>query len=109
MERIQVVREAVGPNVQFRVDANQGWKNRSNTLRALERLKDYYIDWIEQSVAMDDVDIHREIRTQTATAVMIDEGIHSSNELLNIIHLKAAYDQCQIDEMRWHPSWHGGR
>jgi L-alanine-DL-glutamate epimerase-like enolase superfamily enzyme len=90
ISRVQAVRAAVGPDVQLRVDVNQGWENAANTLYALRHLEACRIDWIEQPVHADDIDGLSEIRAKTSIPVMIDEGLHGSKELRLVIEKKAA-------------------
>jgi L-alanine-DL-glutamate epimerase-like enolase superfamily enzyme len=90
IERVKAVRAAVGPAVQLRVDVNQGWKNVTTSLYALKRLEECGIDWIEQPILADDIDGLAEIRQKTTIPVMIDEGLHGSKELRQVIEKKAA-------------------
>src|SRR5207245_9065580 len=45
--RVKAIREAVGPDVRLRVDANQGW-DRATALRAIRALAPYDLDLVEQ-------------------------------------------------------------
>ncbi|MCK9911390.1 dipeptide epimerase, partial [Microbacteriaceae bacterium K1510] len=76
IERVRAVRAAVGPDIQLRVDVNQGWEHVSTALYALQRIEECDIDWIEQPVLADDIDALAEIRRKTTIPVMIDEGLH---------------------------------
>src|SRR5262249_12380372 len=49
VERVRRLREAVGPDVSLRVDANQGW-DRPTALRAIRALEPYRLDFVEQPV-----------------------------------------------------------
>src|SRR5206468_2834718 len=49
VERVKRLREAVGPDVSLRVDANQGW-DRATALRAIRALEPYHLDFVEQPV-----------------------------------------------------------
>jgi L-Ala-D/L-Glu epimerase len=90
IRRINAVREAAGPSVRLRVDANQGWKTSENTLRVLKEVRKADIDWIEQPAAMHDIETHVSIKGHSTVPVMIDEGLHDSNDLLQIIRQRAA-------------------
>lgn len=99
VERIRAVRKAIGPDVQLRVDANQGWCNRATTMRVLEQVTDCNIDWIEQPVEADDITALAEVRKQTHLAVMVDEGVHGDREMREVI-VKQAADKLNIKLMK---------
>ncbi|WNC13797.1 dipeptide epimerase [Brevibacillus brevis] len=99
VERIRAVRKAIGEDVQLRVDANQGWKNRALSMWVLEQVKDCNIDWIEQPVIADDISAMAEIRRQIHIPVMIDEGVHGDREMRETI-VKQAADKLNIKLMK---------
>lgn len=90
VQRIRAIRKAVGAHVRIRVDANQGWKNRSTSLSILKQVEDCDIDWIEQPVMADDISALAGIRSQTSIPVMVDEGLHGHKDMLEVIEKKAA-------------------
>src|SRR5688500_13069838 len=47
VERVRRIREAVGPDISLRVDANQGW-DRPTALAAIRALEPYSLDFVEQ-------------------------------------------------------------
>src|SRR5229473_228306 len=49
VERVRRLREAVGPAISLRVDANQGW-DRPTARRAVRALEPYGLDFVEQPV-----------------------------------------------------------
>ncbi|NRQ55020.1 mandelate racemase/muconate lactonizing enzyme family protein [Brevibacillus sp. HD1.4A] len=99
IERIRAVREAVGPDIRLRVDANQGWENRTNTLTALKQVEDCRIDWMEQPVVAHDLDALADIRRQTSIPIMVDEGVLGASEMREVIAKKAA-DKVNIKLMK---------
>lgn len=99
IERVRAVRKAVGKSVKIRVDANQGWRNRSDTLYVLQRIEDCDIDWIEQPVTADDLVALADVRRQTILLVMVDEGLHDLRDMRQVIALGAA-DRINIKLMK---------
>lgn len=97
--RIRAVREAVGKDVPIKVDANQGWKNSSESMYVLERIIDCDIDWIEQPVVANDIDALGEIKAKTSIPVMIDEGLHGNKEMYELL-VKRAADKINIKLMK---------
>ncbi|WP_431809299.1 mandelate racemase/muconate lactonizing enzyme family protein [Brevibacillus agri] len=90
VKRISAVREAIGANIQLRVDANQGWRNVATTMRVLKQVEDCQLDWIEQPVLADDIIGLAEVRQKTFIPVMIDEGLHGDKEMREVIVRQAA-------------------
>ncbi|WP_210364054.1 dipeptide epimerase [Bacillus sp. REN3] len=99
IKRIKAVRARVGRDISIRVDVNQGWRNSSTALSALEKLKEYGLDWIEQPVAADDIDALAEIKGKTNVPLMVDEGLKSMREMREVI-MKRAADKVNIKLMK---------
>src|SRR6266571_9103695 len=72
VERVRRLREAVGPDVSLRVDANQGW-DRPSALRAVRALEPYGLDFVEQPVPRWDLDGMAEIGRRVDVPIMADE------------------------------------
>ncbi|WP_144509656.1 mandelate racemase/muconate lactonizing enzyme family protein [Bacillus sp. FJAT-22090] len=98
-KRICAVRAAVGSDVPIKVDANQGWVNSYNTLYVLERIKACNVELIEQPVVANDIDALLEVKQKTTIPIMIDEGLHGSKELKEVI-VKRAADKINIKLMK---------
>ncbi|MGE5703182.1 MAG: mandelate racemase/muconate lactonizing enzyme family protein [Clostridia bacterium] len=90
VKRIRAVRKAIGEDVQLRVDANQGWRNVSTTLRVLKEVEDCRMEWIEQPVMADDLIGLAEVRQKTIIPVMVDEGLHGDKDMREVIVRQAA-------------------
>lgn len=99
VERIKVVRQAVGKDVAIRVDVNQGWKNSANTLVALKMLEPLHIDWVEQPVVSNDIDALAEVKMKTTIPIMIDEGLCNARDMREVIQKRAA-DKANIKLMK---------
>lgn len=97
--RIRAIRKRVGDAISIRVDVNQGWKNVSTTIKALDALETLGIDWLEQPVIADDIDAMSYIRTKTNIPLMIDEGLKNMHDMRQIIQKQAA-DKVNIKLMK---------
>ena len=86
VERVRRIREAVGPDVSLRVDANQGW-DRPTALAAIRALEPYGLDFVEQPVVRWDLDGMAEIARRVTVPVMADESCGSPHEALAIARL----------------------
>lgn len=87
--RVRAVREAVGPGMRLRVDANAGYDvPRAIALgRALEPLE---VQWVEQPVAARDLAGMAAVRRGIGIAVMADESITDHASLVAAIRADCA-------------------
>ena len=90
IRRLAAVREAVGPDIGIKVDANQGWRTAAVAIAAIRGMTASAPDYIEQPVAWWDLDGLAEVRRQTGLAIMIDEGCHGPREMQRVVALRAA-------------------
>lgn len=72
-ERIRAVREAVGPAVELRADANAAW-SREEARTALDALADAGVAYVEQPLAADDIAGHAALREGNA-GIALDETL----------------------------------
>src|SRR3989454_3795003 len=80
---VKAIREAVGPDVRLRVDANQGW-DRPAALRAIRAMEPYDLDFVEQPVPRWDLDGLAEIARSVSVPIMADESCGSTQDALAI-------------------------
>ena len=59
-ERVRVVREAVGPDVQIMVDANCAYK-AYEAIQLARLMEDHDIFWFEEPLAPDNLQGHRQL------------------------------------------------
>jgi L-alanine-DL-glutamate epimerase-like enolase superfamily enzyme len=74
IERILRVREAVGPRIAIRFDANQGYKEE-DALHFLQETRSARLELIEQPTAREDFDLLGRITGKAPIPVMADESI----------------------------------
>ena len=91
VERIRAIREAVGPDVAIRVDANQGW-NPKEAVRIIRRLEDLSlnIDLVEQPVGAHDLAGMQYVTQNTYTPILADESVFCAEDAIRIIQMGAA-------------------
>lgn len=89
--RVRAVRDAVGPEIGLRLDANQGWDARSavEVIRALEDAG-CGVELVEQPVRAADVPGLAWVRAHVATPVMADESVFGLEDLVEVIRHDAA-------------------
>ncbi len=91
VERVIAIREAVGPNVTLRVDANQGWTPKQ-AVRIIRTLEDANtnIELVEQPVHYSDIEGMRYVTENTLTNILADESVFSPKEAMTLIEKRAA-------------------
>ncbi|MGH2404219.1 MAG: mandelate racemase/muconate lactonizing enzyme family protein [bacterium] len=89
IERVRAVREAVGPDVRIRIDANQGY-NVAAAIRVIRQLDGCALDYVEQPVPRRDVAAMAQIRRATGVRILADEAVHSPQDAVALIRAEAA-------------------
>ena len=105
---IRLIREAVGPKVRLRVDANQGYTvNRA--VFALEGMKEYGVEAVEQCLPDWDLDGAAMLRQKVSgIQLMLDESIHTTRDAARACRLGAA-DILNIKLMKCGGLYRGGQ
>lgn len=89
--RVRAVREAVGPEVAIRLDANQGWTPRQAvTVIAALVDADLGVEFVEQPVAAADLAGLAWVTARSELPVMADESCYDLRDLVRIIAEHAA-------------------
>ncbi|MFT6994895.1 MAG: L-alanine-DL-glutamate epimerase-like enolase superfamily enzyme [Maribacter sp.] len=79
LERIKAVREFIGPEVTFMVDANYSM-SIEKAIRAIEGFKKYNITWFEEPIIPDDYKGFAEIAEKTGFPLAMGENLHTIHE-----------------------------
>ena len=105
VEVVEEVRDAVGPDVDVMVDANQGWRmagdrsarwdvaTATQCARALESLGVY---WLEEPLRTDDIEGYALLRRRTSLRIAAGEMVRSLFEVRDLI-LRGGVDVVQPD------------
>ncbi len=99
--RIRFMRDAIGPDCNLMVDANQYW-GLDEAKRHIERYRPYGLKWIEEPIARDDVLGYVELAETFADA---DFGFACGEQAASPVIFKqllksGAIEYCQIDAVR---------
>lgn len=89
VEAVRLIREAVGPEMDIRLDANQGWGVKT-ALRTLERMQPYGVVEVEQPVRDWDLEGLKYIKERVNIDVMADEAVLTPQDAFQLASLKAA-------------------
>ncbi len=87
--KVKRIREAVGPDVEIRLDANQGWHNYSTAFKLIKRVERYDISMVEQPLPTKDLRGSALLRKVTRVPIMLDESVHDVHDALSAIALEA--------------------
>jgi len=88
VERVTRIREAIGPAIPIRIDANQGW-DRPSAIQALRAMEPLGVQYCEQPVAYWDVDSMRDICEKTSIPIMADESLFDEHDALKLVTMRA--------------------
>lgn len=107
VRRIEAVRAAVGPNINLRIDANQGWKAAEAVL-ALKQLEHCRLEFCEQPVPYWDWEGLKFVRDHSPIPIMADESIESPHDAIQAIQRNAC-DMVNIKLMKAGGIWNSMR
>ncbi len=79
IERIKAVRDFIGPDVTFMVDANYSM-TIDKAIEAIQRFKECDITWFEEPIIPDDYKGYGEIVDKTAFPLAMGENLHTIHE-----------------------------
>ncbi|TMU57305.1 mandelate racemase/muconate lactonizing enzyme family protein [Flagellimonas algicola] len=79
IDRIKAVREFIGPEVTFMVDANYSM-TVEKAIEAIERFKQYDITWFEEPIIPDNYKGFAEISDATGFPLAMGENLHTIHE-----------------------------
>lgn len=89
VERVQRVRETVGPEVMLTIDFNQACSPKE-AIQRIQKMEPYGVAIVEQPVGATDLKGMALVRQSVRPRIMADESVHSSPEALRIIEDGAA-------------------
>jgi L-alanine-DL-glutamate epimerase-like enolase superfamily enzyme len=98
LERIEAVRESVGPRVRLMVDANGGL-DLPNAIRFGRRLAHYDVYWFEEPLWYDDVFGHATLARSISTPLALGEQLYTADAFSDFLRAEAMHF-VQVDAVR---------
>lgn len=88
VERIRLIREAIGQGYILRIDANQGW-SYEDAVMALNGMAPYDIQFCEQPMRRWNDEKLPQLRAQSPIAIMADESVFNHHDAERLINQQA--------------------
>lgn len=88
IERIRLIREAIGLEIPVRIDANQGWK-ADEAIAILNKMQPYNIQLCEEPIPRWDFMELSRIRKQSPIPIMADESCCDHHDAARLLQLEA--------------------
>jgi o-succinylbenzoate synthase len=89
VDRVAAVRAAVGASVGLRLDANCSW-GLAMAVERLDALTAFEIEYVEQPLALADLDGHARLRRESPIPIALDESVYSDAAAAAILSADAA-------------------
>ncbi|MGI9365570.1 MAG: enolase C-terminal domain-like protein, partial [Rhizobiaceae bacterium] len=97
-ERLHAVREAVGPDYEIMVDANQAFTRAEATRRA-HMLEEFDIAWLEEPMPADNIAEHARLAASTCIPIAVGESMYSLSQFKDYLQAGGA-SIVQVDVAR---------
>lgn len=88
VERIRMIREAVGYTIPVRIDANQGWSVKE-AIKTLNALAEYDVEHCEEPIAKWNFMQLRKVKKKSPIPIMADESCGDAHDAERLLKLKA--------------------
>ena len=89
LERVRLVREAIGPKVDLAVDVNNGW-SLDTAVRMAKKLEQYDVYWLEEPILADEISNMAQLARETSIPIAIGETHYTKWEFREIMEQGAA-------------------
>ena len=89
VERVAAVRDAIGPAIHLRLDANEAW-NLEEAIAFLSQCVPYNIQYVEQPLKAHDLAGMRALRQAVPIPIAVDEALHNLESAQLILDSEAA-------------------
>jgi L-Ala-D/L-Glu epimerase len=84
IERIRLIRAAIGDDLPLRIDANQGW-DEATAIATLKALEKFDIEHCEQPIAARNIVGLARVRAASPIPIMADEAVFDHFDALNLV------------------------
>ena len=97
LERVRLVRETIGPDIDLALDVNNGW-SLTTAIRMAHKLEKYDIYWLEEPILADEIENLAKLANETSIPIAVGENHYTRWEFKELIERGAVeIVQAQID------------
>ncbi|MBM4074699.1 MAG: muconate cycloisomerase, partial [Planctomycetes bacterium] len=101
VERVQIVREVIGPKIALTIDANGGW-DADTAIRCIRDLYDCNLTLVEQPIPPGDYTQLARVRKETGAKILADESC------FDLVHAQELIRHQCCDAISLYPGKNGG-
>ncbi len=84
LERIRLVREAIGPKIDLAVDVNNGWSLQT-AIRMSRKMEPYDIYWLEEPILVDEIHNLATLARETRIPIAVGETYYTKWEFKELM------------------------
>jgi len=84
IDRVRIIREAVGPKIKLRLDAN-GAYTVDNAIYMLQAVECHDLEYIEQPIPPGDIEGLRKLAASTDIPISVDESLQNLTDAINLV------------------------
>ena len=95
LERIKLMRETIGPNIDLAVDVNNGW-SLTTAIRMAQKMERYDIYWLEEPILADEIDNLAKLADETSIPIAVGENHYTKWEFKELME-QGAVEIVQAD------------
>ena len=95
LERVKLVRDAIGPKVDLALDVNNGWSLKT-AVRMAKKLEEYDIYWLEEPILADEMDNLAKLAKETIIPIAVGENHYTKWEFKELME-RGAVEIVQAD------------
>lgn len=89
LERLRLVREAIGPDIPIKIDFN-GYYDTKTAIRLIRAMEPLGVQWIEQPAKYWDLEGLAMIRNAVSVVIVVDETVETPHDMMRVARAGAA-------------------
>jgi len=89
LERVKLVREAIGPNIDLALDVNNGWSLHT-AMRMAKKFEEYDIYWLEEPILADEIENLAKLARETSIPIAVGENHYTKWEFRQLMEQGSA-------------------
>ncbi len=89
LERVKLVRQTIGPDIDLTLDVNNGWSLHT-AMRMARKLEEYDIFWLEEPILADEIENLAKLARETSIPIAVGENHYTKWEFRQLMEQGAA-------------------